>query len=129
MKRTITVMLTVAMVGSLMFMGFAGTAAADSHTEIDIDLGGDGGDGGDAVNAAEVNQQNNNAQVGASSAVAVGDGDDHKKGYDSGGAAAASIVDQGQAVEQTNYADVDQYAFGGDGGDGGDFNFSIGFDD
>ncbi|WP_255167667.1 hypothetical protein [Natrononativus amylolyticus] len=118
MKRTITVMLTVAMVGSLMFMGLAGTAAADSHTEIDVDLGGDGGDGGDAVNVAEVNQQNNNAQIGESSAASYGDD-----------SAASSGVYQGQYVSQYNEADVDQVAVGGDGGDGGavDIDIDLGF--
>ncbi|WP_255167668.1 hypothetical protein [Natrononativus amylolyticus] len=114
MKRALTLMLTVALVGSLMFMGLAGTAAADSHTEIDVQLGGDGGDGGDAVNFAQVNQQNNNAQVGYSSASSVG----HHS-------AAASSVNQWQSVSQTNAANVNQLAVGGDGGDGGDSEIEI----
>ncbi|TYL38989.1 acetylglutamate kinase, partial [Natronococcus pandeyae] len=42
MKRALTITMAVAMIGSLMFMGFAGTAAAQ---DVDIGLDASGGDG------------------------------------------------------------------------------------
>ncbi len=55
MKRTITVLLTVALIGSLMFMGFAGTAAAGGHDH--------GEDASANVDQGQnVAQQNNNDQ-------------------------------------------------------------------
>ena len=115
MKRTLTIMLTVAMIGSLMFMGLAGTAAADEHDGdgINVELGGDGGD---ATNHATVNQQNNNQQVGSSSAYAKGDG-----------SWAYSSVNQAQYVGQSNYANVNQHAEAGDGGTGIDLDLNFGF--
>ncbi|TYL35965.1 hypothetical protein CV102_24750, partial [Natronococcus pandeyae] len=114
----------------LMFMGFAGTAAAQ---DVDIGLdasGGDGGDGGDAVNFAEVNQQNSNSQVAAAEASVSNGAADHDKKdkkhdkkdkkHNGNGAFASAGVSQTQFVNQQNFADVDQTAFAGDGGDGGD---------
>ncbi|TYL38969.1 hypothetical protein CV102_10730 [Natronococcus pandeyae] len=109
MKRTLTIMMAVAMIVGLMFMGFAGTAAAQ---DVDIGLdasGGDGGDGGDATNLAYVDQANTNVQYASASASASG----HHSGASAG-------VSQTQFVNQQNFADVDQTAVGGDGGDGGD---------
>ncbi|NGM69113.1 hypothetical protein G6M89_08850 [Natronolimnobius sp. AArcel1] len=134
MKRTFAITLTVAMIGSLMFMGFAGTAAAQNvDNGIDIgDIGADFGDQtqGDATNNIDVNQENNNAQTGVSEAtsgdaVAVSDGgagggaaaaDDPKhdpkkddpqplaNGADSGNALAGSLA----ASQVTQVQDVNQ---------------------
>ncbi|WP_293030917.1 hypothetical protein [Natronococcus sp.] len=41
MKRALTITMTVALIGSLMFMGFAGTAMADHHDKNDNDNDGD----------------------------------------------------------------------------------------
>ncbi|SEH14535.1 hypothetical protein SAMN04487967_1648 [Natronorubrum sediminis] len=130
MKRAIAMLLTFAMVGSLMFMGFAGTAAAQ---DVDVDIGGDGGDGGHAGNYAEVNQQNNNAQIGISEATATSGGadDTNEKPYNNNDEAAdstsaTSSVDQTQDVTQSNDASVDQNAEAGDGGDGGAVNVELG---
>ncbi|WP_306061488.1 hypothetical protein [Natronococcus wangiae] len=111
MKRVLTITLTVALLGSLMLMGFAGSAAAQN---VDINIGtGDTGDvDQDAEQNAEINQQNNNAQVGIADATAVGaDGahdKKHKSGGSNGGAAAAASVDQVQVVGQENDAEIEQ---------------------
>ena len=127
MKRALAITLTVAMLGSLMFMGFAGTAAADSHTNMPGDGDVNFGDqtSGDAINIAETNQANNNAQTGIaeansqSSAVADGAGDDDPKNH--GGAAEAfssssadASVNQAQDVTQSNTAVTNQNAETGD---------------
>lgn len=135
MKRTLAMLLTFGMVGSLMFMGFAGTAAAQ---EVDVDLGGDGGDGGDAVNVAEVNQQTNNAQEANAEATATSGADDKKnddkkndhykkdhKDNNADSSTAVAAVYPTQYVSQTNDAEVNQDARGGDGGDGGAVDISV----
>ncbi|AHG01054.1 hypothetical protein HALLA_14555 [Halostagnicola larsenii XH-48] len=135
-----------ALVGSLMFMGFAGTAAAQNDTNesannIGVGVGGDGGDGGDATHEGhnvdvetgpaivdqEQDASNSNTQAASSSSPA--DNPDHNK-YDDGGDAGPSQfqnVNQQNAQEQTGYADssaevgdVSGDANAGDGGDGGD---------
>ena len=88
MKRTLAITLTVALIGSLMFMGFAGTAVAqeapgnddgddgldDGLIEIDDFFGDQTADQttGDAAANTEinVNQNNDNAQVGVAEAEA-----------------------------------------------------------
>ncbi|ELY45793.1 hypothetical protein C496_02587 [Natronorubrum tibetense GA33] len=114
------------MLGSLMFMGFAGTAAADSHTNMPGDGDVNFGDqtSGDAINIAETTQENNNAQVGTaeatsqSSATAMGHDHDPKN---HGGAAEAfssssadATVNQAQDVTQSNTAVTNQQAETGD---------------
>ncbi len=108
MKRTIAITLTVAMLGSLMLMGFAGTVAAQDN--ITIETGDTGDVNQSAEQNAEINQQNNNQQIGTATATAASaDGANHKKhGGSSGGAAAAASVDQVQVVEQSNDAEIDQ---------------------
>lgn len=88
MKRAITMLLMVAMVGSLMFMGFAGTAAAQ-----EVDTGSDVDVNQDADSNAEVNtaQQNNNAQIQDASSYSSSD-----KSY------AKTTAVQYQNVDQTN---------------------------
>lgn len=107
----------MALIGGLMFMGFAGTAAAQ---DVSIDASQETGD---ATNNAEVSQENNNAQVGISGAFAAGDAadnNDHKKDYynddnnDGDGVSATASVDQTQDVAQGNEANVDQTAETGD---------------
>ncbi len=92
MKRTLTITLTVAMLGSLLFMGMAGTVAAQ---EVSVDLGDQ--TSGDAITVSEVNQENNNAQIGISNAEARN------------GVAVASL-DQDQSGVQVNNANVEQEA-------------------
>lgn len=99
----------MALIGGLMFMGFAGTAAAQ---DVSIDQ-----ETGDATNNAEVSQENNNAQVGISGAFAAGDAadnNDHKNYNDDNGVSATASVDQTQDVAQGNEANVDQTAETGD---------------
>ena len=126
MKRTLAITLTVAMIGGLMFMGFAGTAAAqDTNVNVgDIDFGDQETGDAVAISDVDVEQNNANAQVGTASAdadaSANADDDDHNK---NGGSAAAlasadatSIVNQYQDVDQSNTADVSvtTYAESGD---------------
>ncbi len=112
MKRTLALTLTVAMVGGLMFMGFAGTAAAqDGNISVDQTTGD-----ATATTDVDVDQENNNDQIGVSGAFADAssyndDGYDKKKGGGASssfaGAEAASAVEQDQTVVQGNNADVD----------------------
>ena len=62
MNRTLTALLTFALVGSLAFMGFAGTAAAQESL---VDVGSDVDTNQNAESAVIVdnNQQNTNSQV------------------------------------------------------------------
>ncbi|WP_436344065.1 hypothetical protein [Natronorubrum sp. FCH18a] len=114
MNRTLAITLTVAMIGGLMFIGFAGTAAAQ---DAGINVGDIDQETGDAtaVTQVSVDQNNNNAQVGESAAVATSYSDS-----DSGSATsvsdATSSVTQGQSVGQSNSANVDavSYAESGD---------------
>ncbi|WP_255194504.1 hypothetical protein [Natronobeatus ordinarius] len=103
MKRTIAITLAVAMIGGLMFMGFAGTAAAQVNEPVDDGINIETGD---AVNIAEVNQGNFNQQVGTATADATTVSD---KNYKSSTSASAS-VSQSQDVGQSNTAIVDQDA-------------------
>ncbi|WP_440764689.1 hypothetical protein [Natronorubrum sp. DTA7] len=145
------------MVGGLMFMGFAGTAAAqDINIDTDAITGGDAGDGGDAAaeTVQDFDQTNVNEQVGeassesvaASAAVSDGDGQaaandgpkDKGTADDFAGAGAESTavsestaaVGQSQDVEQGNAIDADATtaAEGGDGGDGGDAGVGVDVD-
>jgi hypothetical protein len=131
MKRALTLAMTLAVIGGLMTMGFAGTAAAQ-----DIQIGGDGGDGGDAVNVADVNQENTIGQE-ATATASVSDADanddesddrhkdDNSNDANNGGSASVGID---QSAEQQNNAEVTQTAEAGDGGDGGavDINLDLG---
>ncbi|SIR81213.1 hypothetical protein [Natronorubrum daqingense] len=124
MKRALTALLTLAMIGSLMFMGFAGTAAAQEET--------------DAVNNVEISQENNNAQVGISGAFAASDttsADDPEPNCNgqcdsandgpTDGVSATSSVDQTQNLAQGNSATVgDQTAV-----DIGDIDVGLGAED
>ena len=62
MKRKLTALLTFALVGSLMFMGFAGTAAAQESL---VDIGSDVDTTQNAESAVIVDndQQNTNSQI------------------------------------------------------------------
>ncbi|WP_174811899.1 hypothetical protein [Salinadaptatus halalkaliphilus] len=141
MKRALAITLTVAMIGSLAFMGFAGTAAAQEDQIIDqaaenVSLDADQQQdlmSGDAETNVNVDQSNDNAQVGsatAGDAVALSGGGGagaagaaHDKGGAAagaggagGGATAASAAEtnQVQDVNQINAADVDATAESGD---------------
>lgn len=112
MKRTLAITLTVAMMGSLMFMGFAGTAAAQNADDglVDIEIGDQ--TTGDATAATEVNvdQNNNNAQVGTADAsngdtVAVADGSG-SGGSALGGAAADDGHTKDSAQQLASPADA-----------------------
>ncbi|WP_306060433.1 hypothetical protein [Natronococcus wangiae] len=114
MKRVLTITLTVALFGGLMLMGFAGSAAAQN---ISVSTGDTGDVDQEAEQEAEINQENNNAQVGIADAEATSGGDqaDNLKAYgassDNGGDGATSTeasVDQEQDVEQSNDAEIDQ---------------------
>jgi hypothetical protein len=98
MKRTIAITLTVAMIGGLMFMGFAGTAAAQNNAPDDGIQTGE-------INQ-EINQGNLNAQVGFANAEATSSGAADKKHSGAGGGATADAsVNQGQiGVFQGNFA-------------------------
>ncbi|WP_440764691.1 hypothetical protein [Natronorubrum sp. DTA7] len=122
------------MVGGLMFMGFAGTAAAQ---DININTGvidaGDGGDGGDAAAATvqEFDQTNENAQVGVADSTSYADSYAAGSGADSvASSSSAAVVEQDQNVNQVNTIDADAttIALGGDGGDGGDAGVDVGVD-
>lgn len=95
--------MVVAMVGSLFFMGFAGTASAQL-VDVDIDAG-DGGDGGDAGVYQESTQTNNFGQSGEAYA-------DSKTSY--ADVTQIGVADQDNTNVQTGVA------LAGDGGDGGD---------
>ena len=142
MNRALAITLTVAMVGGLMFMGAAGTAAADEHTNVDdgfdfdfsVDIGdttaGDGGDGGDAsaTTVQDFDQTNANAQVGEANAWSSADSYAAGSGASStASSSSAAVVDQNQDVTQVNSIDADAttIASGGDGGDGGDAGVGV----
>lgn len=131
MKRALTLAMTLAVIGGLMTMGFAGTAAAQ-----DIQVGGDGGDGGDAVNVAEVSQDNTINQEATAIASVSDTGanddesddrhkDDNSNDANNGGSASATVD---QSADITTTSEVTQAAEGGDGGDGGavDVNLDLG---
>ncbi|MFA9424725.1 toxin transporter [Natronorubrum sp. A-ect3] len=110
MKRALSLALTVALIGSLAFMGFAGTAAADATIENNADV--------DQETTAETDQaqdnkqyadqdaknyqnqdadQQNNAWLGDNIALSVhGDAD------------AENTADQSNDLEQDQDADIDQ---------------------
>lgn len=144
MKRTLAITLTVAMIGSLMFMGFAGTAAAQNADDglVDIEVGDQTTGDATATTDISVDQENNNAQVGvadatAGDAVAISDGGNggealatsHDKGgaeqlaspADSGAATALSVanaeVNQAQDVNQQNAAEVSDVTTTAESGD------------
>jgi hypothetical protein len=111
MKRALTLTLALALFGSLMFMGFAGSAAATSYNDKHDDKH-DNGDNTAIVDQdahAETNQkqyvsQANNLKQGDNHAYAVG-----------GTANAGNFADQTNANEQVafttsiNSANVNQY--------------------
>ncbi|QFU84311.1 toxin transporter [Natronorubrum aibiense] len=99
MKRALTLALTVALIGSLTFIGFAGTAAADTHIENDADLDEqeaeatteqDQENDQDASNDAEVDQEQEQTQ--------------QNKLYQGGNIAATldGNADAGNDADQTN---------------------------
>lgn len=89
MKRTLTLVMTVALIGGLMFMGFAGTATAQNVTvENEQDA--------EAENNIEVEQENNNAQVQSATSYSSSDTSE-----------ATTVAVQGQDVDQTNAANVE----------------------
>lgn len=115
MKRTIVLTVTVALFGGLMFMGFAGTATAqDVNINEAIDFGDQETGDSTATSNVDVNQNNDNSQVGVATSIADSEStaigaDDYKNG----GAAEAfsnvdstASVDQTQDVAQSNTADV-----------------------
>jgi uncharacterized protein YxeA len=106
MKRALTVTLALALFGSLMFMGFAGSAAATSYHDKDD---GDNTAIVDQDSYAETNQkqyvsQQNNLKQGNNYAYAYG-----------GNANAGNFAEQNNANAQlgvttsANFADVSQY--------------------
>ncbi|WP_440764690.1 hypothetical protein [Natronorubrum sp. DTA7] len=134
MNRALAVTLTVAMVGGLLFIGAAGSAAAqDINVNTDAITGGDGGDGGDAAAATVQNfdQTNQNAQVGAADSTSTAESYAVGSGADSAaGSSSAAVVAQNQNVNQGNAieANATTIAIGGDGGDGGDAGVDVGID-
>ena len=82
MKRTIAITLTVAMIGGLMFMGFAGTAAAQVNNEPVDD--------GINIETGDVTQTQFGQNFNAQTAIAEADG------------GASASVGQGQTVTQSN---------------------------
>jgi hypothetical protein len=106
MKRALTVTLALALFGSLMFMGFAGSAAAGSYDDKDD---GDNTAIVDQDSHAETNQkqavsQQNNLKQGDNHAYAVG-------GTANAGNFAAQSNTNAQVAFTTsaNFADVNQY--------------------
>ncbi len=106
MKRALAMLLTVAMVGSLMFMGFAGTAAADNQS---ADQDTDVKQGASATNAQSqyVGQENVNAGDEINIAVADGNNDD---GDATAGSSVTQSNDNSQTADATatNTADINQ---------------------
>ncbi len=102
MKRTLAITLTVALIGSLMFMGFAGTAAADDQS---ADQGTSVNQYADANNYQDQKVAQSNYNVGDELNIAVAD---------DGSADAGSSVDQSNTnsqdatAEATNDATVSQ---------------------
>ena len=90
MKRGLTALLTIALVGSLMFMGFAGTAAAQDGL---VDVGSDVSVDQDATSGVEVtnNQANDNEQIQVAASYSSSDTSE-----------AATTAEQSQTVEQGN---------------------------
>ncbi|WP_323173759.1 hypothetical protein [Natrialba sp. PRR66] len=95
MKRTLTITLTVALVGGLMFMGFAGTAAAQDGL-IGVDIGDDVGvnQSANATTDVSVDQSNSNDQAQESLAL-------------SSNGASEAVGAQAQEVTQDNSASVE----------------------
>ncbi|ELY97262.1 hypothetical protein C482_13550 [Natrialba chahannaoensis JCM 10990] len=124
MKRTLAITLTVALIGSLMFMGFAGTAAAQNVDQ----------ETGDATVEIGIDQENNNAQIGIaesySSAFALGASASDAKYGGSPAASAFSAsnaeVNQDQTAVQVNNAEVsDVTAESGDNINVGDIDVGL----
>lgn len=90
MKRGLTALLTFALVGSLMFMGFAGTAAAQDGL---VDIGSDVDVDQNATSGVEVttNQANDNEQIQVATSYSSSDTSEAK-----------TLAEQGQSVEQGN---------------------------
>lgn len=95
MKRQLTALLTFAMIGSLLFMGAAGTAAAQDDGLVDV--GSDVSTNQTAQSAAivDTDQQNNNSQVQVAGASASSDT-----------STAKTVAIQGQDVTQNNQNSV-----------------------
>lgn len=94
MKRQLTALLTFALVGSLLFMGAAGTAAAQDSL---VDVGSDVSANQTAQSTAivDTDQQNNNSQVQVASASASSDT-----------STAVTAASQQQSVTQVNQNSV-----------------------
>lgn len=118
MKRAFTLLVTVAMVGTLMFMGIAGTAAAQDGGLVDVGIGDevDVDQDADATTDVSVDQNNDNSQSQSVVAASAGGGDanshDHKHGHDKHGqdsssSGADAVGVQEQAVSQSNDANVE----------------------
>ncbi|MCU4740213.1 hypothetical protein OB955_02740 [Halobacteria archaeon AArc-m2/3/4] len=87
--------MTVALVGGLMFMGFAGTATAQD-IEVGIDAEVDNEQEANAENNIAVAQENNNAQGQIASSYSSSDKSE-----------ATTVAVQGQDVDQSNAANVE----------------------
>ena len=87
MKRVLTITLTLAMLGSLMFMGMAGTTAAQ---DVSVDQ--------DANSTVEVNTNQGNANAQIQNAQAYSSS---HKSYASTTAVQGQTVDQGNLNDQT----------------------------
>ncbi|MDF9743983.1 hypothetical protein [Natrinema salsiterrestre] len=115
LQRALTITLTVALFGGLTFMGFAGTAAAQDVNLNDIDFGDQTSGDANATTNIDVDQDNNNAQVGVSNAEATSEAASLGSYYTKHGGAgeafsasdATSVVVQDQDVTQSNSADID----------------------
>ncbi|WP_247001679.1 hypothetical protein [Halosolutus gelatinilyticus] len=118
LQRSLAITLTVALFGGLLFMGAAGSAAAQVNINVgDIDQDADS----NATTTVDVDQSNDNAQVGVSNAnadagaISVGNHGGHTKDKGAApafaGAEANSAVLQDQNVIQDNDADVTAVSF------------------
>lgn len=73
MKRQLTALLTFAMVGSLLFMGAAGTAAAQDDGLVDVGSDVSTNQSAESTAIVDTDQQNDNSQVQAAGAAASSD--------------------------------------------------------
>lgn len=95
MKRQLTALLTFAMVGSLLFMGAAGTAAAQDGGLVDVGSDVSTNQTAQSVAIVDTDQQNNNSQVQTAGAAASSDT-----------STAKTVATQEQDVTQVNQNSV-----------------------
>ncbi|MEY7849444.1 hypothetical protein AB7C87_09650 [Natrarchaeobius sp. A-rgal3] len=140
LQRTLAITLTVALFGGLMFMGFAGTAAAQDVNINDgdqINFGDQTTGDATATTNVNVNQQNNNAQIGVAdadanaNAIAAGSGHTKHGGAADALAAAGATADvtQSQSVSQSNQANVENVTTTAESGDNVQAAIEVNLDD